>query len=200
MKAVWILVAVVVVILGASLLLKHKHVFQQAQIAVATKVQVADELPAYDTLEEAAVYGAKRLYLCSHVYECGALIAQRIDDHKYVIGPVASSYAGDHVNFSRNAPPTVKIVATIHSHPCLPESHEVPYFSPEDTADDISHGQPGFLLNQCTGEVSVFDPHGKPTFERLPDYDDDVYLSKGVIIGKIPVDGKSVEPVTGFNQ
>src|SRR5580658_3157082 len=59
--------------------------------------------PSYDTLEEAAVHGAQRLYECSHVYECGGSIAQR-PDGKFVVGPVRTDYSGDSVAISHGVP------------------------------------------------------------------------------------------------
>src|SRR6516225_12173609 len=53
-------------------------------------------LPTYETLNEAALATAVRLYKCSHYYECYAVIAQR-PDGKFVGGYAYSDYNGAQV-------------------------------------------------------------------------------------------------------
>lgn len=166
-------------------------------LVLAPPAAPSADVPTYETITEAAVYGAKRLYACSQVYECGGVIV-RLGNGAFAVGPLTSDYAGDHVSINRKVPASVRVVATIHSHPCLPDSHEPMYFSPNDLASDIEFGEPGFLLNDCNGEVSEVIP-AHVVFEHPPD-SPEVFLTRGVVVGRIPVSGASVEPVTGFDQ
>jgi hypothetical protein len=166
--------------------------------AVASAVDKAlMALPSYGTLEEAGIAGIARDYQCSHVYECGGLIAQR-PDGRFVVGPVHSDYEGDSVSMPSVVPKDWKRAGTHHTHPCMPTSHEVPFFSPQDLMGDISGHTIGFMGDLCTGEVHEFNPaKDAPADTPLPG-DKDTWSTKGRIIGKIAVDGVSTEPKTGL--
>jgi hypothetical protein len=154
-------------------------------------------LTGYDTLEEAGVRGIERAYRCSHAYECSGSIALRPSDGKYVVGPVRSDYAGDSVQVNHSVPPGWKLVGDFHTHPCNDSSHDVGYFSPQDMAEVTATGVTGFMGDLCTGEVHEFTPgRDKPNDVYLEDQE--IYLSKGRVIGHIAVDGKSMEPDTGI--
>ena len=200
MSKIWlggaVLAGIVTVFLGLLVIVWAAIPSAHGQVVRLSAGATLDDLPTYDTLNEAAVYGAKRLYLCSHVYECGGVIAQR-PDGKFVVGPLVSSYAGDHVNFGRGAPIGYKVLATIHSHPCLADSHEPDFFSPQDMIDVITHKEAGYMLNQCTGEVHLLTPEN---IHLQQPSEGDIYIPKGEIIGKIPVSGASVEPNVGFQD
>ena len=153
------------------------------------------KLPRYDTLHEAAVVAATKLYECSHYYECGGVIATDLAG-KYVIGPGLSSMAhGDETNVPHGVPTGWKFVAEIHSHPCLKDTHEVDFFSPQDLMGYQQGKFVGYMLDMCTGEVHEFVPgRDSPNdTEMLPGNPGD-FATHGKIIGHIPVDGKSVEP------
>ena len=154
-----------------------------------------NSLPGYDTLEEAGVQASQRAANCSHYYECGGIIALRPSDHKYVVGPVQSSRSGDSVHFERNAPLGWKVVANYHSHPCLPDTHYVDFFSPEDLMGDTMNKEPGFMVNLCTGDVHEFDPSRDSPNDTLVG-DEGIYSTHGRTVGNI---GKSpsVEPSLG---
>lgn len=164
-----------------------------AQIPVVSP----DSLPAYPTLEEAGVYAAKRLYQCSHVYECGGVIAKR-PDGKFEVGPVSSSYDGDHVGIDHSVPPGYKMVADYHSHPCLPDSHAVEFFSPQDIAGDTALRIVGFMLDECTGAVHEFTPGRDAPNDVQVDEMELIFLTRGRVVGHIVVDGKNQEPKTGL--
>jgi hypothetical protein len=154
-------------------------------------------LTGYDTLEEAGVHGIERAYQCSHVYECSGSIALRPSDGKYVVGPVRSDYSGDSVQVVHGVPMGWKLVADFHTHPCNADSHDVGYFSPQDMAEVTALKITGFMGDLCTGEVHAFTPgRDKPNDVYLEDQE--IYLSKGRIIGHITVDGKSQEPDQGI--
>jgi hypothetical protein len=173
------------------------HADQRAKQAVSVAPAPAgpDSLPAYSTLEEAGTRAIARAYQCSHVYECGGVIAQR-PDGKYVVGPVRSDYSGDSVEIAYGVPMGYKLAADYHIHPCLPQSHHVAYFSPADTSNNIARHLIGFMGDLCTGKVHEFDPLTmKPDTDTL---EDGLYLTQGKIVGQISVDGTKQEPNTGL--
>lgn len=155
-----------------------------------------DKLPAYDTLEEAAVHAEERAYKCSRVYECGGAIAVR-PDGKYVVGPVQTSYHGDQVDLSHSVPAKWKLAGDYHTHPCLPDSHLPGYFSPQDAMNNTFLRVPGFIADLCTGKVHEFDP---ATMKSDAEYIESAggYMTQGKIVGQIVVDGKSLEANTGL--
>jgi hypothetical protein len=154
-----------------------------------------DKLPRYDTLHEAAAAAAVRLYACSRHYECGVVIAADAKG-KYVIGPrLSSEDAGDHTDISHEVPPDWTSVADIHAHPCLSDSHEVDFFSPQDIMEYQTLKITGFMLDQCTGDIHEFVPgRDSPNDTEMPGNPGE-YSTHGKIIGHIPVDHKIVEPV-----
>lgn len=166
-----------------------------APVAVQVTSDPLDDLPRYDTIEEAGVHAIMRAYQCSHYYECGGLIA-RDTKGKYVVGPVRSNDAGDMVNTGSTVPEDFTLVGDYHIHPCLKDSHYVNYFSPQDVSAYLTAQVIGFMGDMCTGEVHEFDP----AKDKMADTKiaENLYLTKGRIIGHILVDGKSVEPDTGL--
>lgn len=155
------------------------------------------KLPRYDDLREAAVEAARRLYQCSHYYECGGIIAQD-PKGKYVIGPnMVTLDHGDEVNVPHGVPIGWKFVAEFHSHPCLPVTHEVSFFSPNDTSNYLENKIVGYMLDQCTGEVHEFVPgRDSPNDTEMLPGNPGSWSTHGRVIGKIEVDGLSVEAVT----
>jgi len=150
----------------------------------------------YDTLEEAGVQGIARAYRCSHAYECGGAIAQRLSDGKYFIGPVRSDHAGTHVDIEYGTPPGTKLVADYHTHPCNSKEYIPEVFSPTDVSGNTSQRITGFMGDLCTGEVHEFTPNkDSPNDTYVPRAG--VYTTGGRIIGHITVDGLSQEPNTG---
>lgn len=169
-------------------------ILNDADSVVATNAKL-DKLPMYDTLEEAGVAGALRAYQCSHYYECGAPIAQR-PDGKFVVGPMLSSRAGDHTEMSHAVPKGWKLVADIHDHPCLADTHYTDFFSSQDLTGGYESKIVVFMGDQCTGKVHEFDyTKDSPNDTKV---EEDTYLTHGRIIGSFPVDGKSAEPKVGL--
>jgi hypothetical protein len=132
------------------------------------------------TLHEAALYGANRLEICSHYYECSAMIL--IDPKgKFTLGPVRTDYNSDNVQVENIAQDGWKVAADIHSHPCVP--HHAPWvFSPEDMIGSIVTRTVAFMVDMCTGNVHEFIPGvTRPDSEKI----DEVWLTQGNIIGKV---------------
>jgi hypothetical protein len=193
-----ILVWVVAAVLTLAVLAESSAPPAPAIAPVLLPMQLSVEaLTGYDTLEEAGVHGIERAYQCSHSYECSGAITLRPSDGKYVVGPVRSDYSGDSVQVNHNVPMGWKLVADFHTHPCNAESHDVGYYSPQDMAEVTAVGITGFMGDLCTGEVHEFTP-GKDKPNDVYLEDQEIYLSKGRIVGHITVDGKSQEPDTGI--
>lgn len=147
----------------------------------------------YATANAAALSAAVQLYSCSRYYECAARIA-KIGDGKFIISPITSDSASDHVRIPVTHPAGMTIVADIHAHPCLDKTHEVEIFSPTDIMGALMNRHAEYMLSQCTGNVYLFVPGTmSPNDYEIPD-SDGLYTSKGVLIGKISVSGFSVEP------
>jgi hypothetical protein len=157
-------------------------------LATPANAQVADVdnpklavLRRFETLHEAAMFGAQRLEDCSHYYECSAAIATDRAG-KFVVGPVRTDYAGDHVGVDASVPSKWKLVGDIHSHPCVPD-HVSAMFSPQDLSGMIVHRLTGYMVDLCTGKVHEFIPDVTKPDETL--VDDEVWLTEGNIIGQV---------------
>lgn len=169
---------------------------RQVDIAGVAAPEYLGKLAAYDTLEEAGVHAIERAYKCSHVYECGGPIAKR-PDGKFVVGPVLSDEQSDHTTVSHAVPYPFELAADYHTHPCLPDTHEIAVFSPTDLIGSLSTKTVAFMGDLCTGEVHEFDPAtDKPNDVMIPGAD--VYTSAGRVVGHITVDGANVEAKTGM--
>jgi hypothetical protein len=129
-------------------------------LALAVATVFADGPREFDTPTQAAVYALSASYDLSSFYEYGGVITQ-LPDGKYGASFPQTDYHGDSVmidedysDYSGGYP----VVATYHSHPCLPDSHVPELFSPADVHLARSFMRPGYMLDECTGVVRVFDP------------------------------------------
>lgn len=156
-----------------------------------------DELPAYDTLEEAGVHGIQRAIECSIYYECAGSIAQR-PDGKFVVGPTGSDDHGDSVDVDHSVPPGWKLVADYHTHPCLNRTHLPDFFSAQDMAGSTMLKITGFMGDLCTGDVHEFTPGRDAPNDTEVRPDSGVYLSRGRIVGHVAVPNTVIEPNTGL--
>jgi len=156
-----------------------------------------EALPAFDTLQEAGVYGIVRSYLCSPYYECGGIIIRRLGDGKYVVGPVHTDYSGDSLEQDHHVPPGYVLVADFHTHPCLPQSHSVSYFSPQDISGNLAEHTIGFMGDLCSGDVHEFDPlKDRPADEPVPGTPG-IYSTRGRVIGHVQITRVSLEADQG---
>ena len=136
----------------------------------------------FDTLHEAVLYSAARLEQCSKYYECSSFFVK--DDHgKIAVGPTRSDYASDHVSIRPNAPDSWEILATIHSHPCIP-NHYPNVFSPQDMMGSYMTKTTGYMVSLCTGEIHEFIP-GKNAPNDVHLDDEDIWVSAGTIVGHV---------------
>lgn len=156
-----------------------------------------DKLPGYDDLVDAGVHAIAAAYKCSHVYECGGIIGKRLSDGKYIVGRVYSDRQGDSLMVHHNSRPGVTLVADFHTHPCLAATHDVEFFSPDDMAEAEGHHVISFMGSLCDGAVHMYDYRTMRANEE-PSDDPGTWLTRGLVVGHIAVDGKSVEPNEGF--
>jgi hypothetical protein len=108
-----------------------------------------------------------------------------------------TDYSGDRVSYSADPDDYKgKLVASYHTHPCLPDSHVPGVFSGNDIQGFRVFNRPGFLLDLCTGDVHYWAP-GDPVEPRfsgngLGDLRGEL-VAKGKIVAHIDVPGKSLE-------
>jgi hypothetical protein len=151
-------------------------------------IEFTTEAPAeFDTLEEAAIAAFKVIAAkpSALYYEWGGVIVKS-PAGKFSAEKANTSLGGDHVqiqsdNFFTNS----TIVASYHTHPCLPE-HFVEYFSPQDLFEPIFFHLTVFMGDFCTGTVHEFKPGDKPDFEHPYDHGhkgEEIFLTKGTIVG-----------------
>lgn len=149
----------------------------------------------FATLHEAALFGAARLVQCSKFYECAGYIVKD-KDGKYVVSPVRTDYASDHVHVPEHNPAETTRVADFHSHPCLPE-HVTGKFSPDDVIESISDRVTAYMVDFCTGDVHEFIP-GIDKPGQVFDTDADIWMTVGTIVGHIdPVKDVDLTAHTG---
>lgn len=154
----------------------------------------------FDTATEAATWAFSTIYTrlgAASYYEYGGVIV-RAPDGKYVAALPTTEYAGDHVGIDTDPlsyPVGDTIVATYHTHPCLPVSHIPGNFSPNDLTVAREERYPAFMADLCTGNVHLFDP----AVDKSPDPVSNVLAggaaSSGRIVGHFPVSGVSIEAV-----
>jgi hypothetical protein len=149
----------------------------------------------FDSLHEAATYAALRLEECSHVYECSGVIAQDPADGKYVPGPVRTDYNSSAVQVNRVVPYGWRLVADIHTHPCVPGFH-TGIFSDSDLIDSLTSRTISYMVDLCTGDVHEFIP-GKSPVDDVK-VQEDFYLTAGKIIGHVPAFPDDPKAKEGF--
>ena len=140
------------------------------------------EWKRFDTLHEAVVYEAGRLEQCSHYYECSSFF-MKDPAGKIAVGPTRSDYASDHVSIRPNGPEDWTLLATIHSHPCIP-NHYPNLFSPQDMMGSVMTKTTGYMVSLCTGDIHEFIP-GKTPMDDVHLDDEDIWLSAGNIVGHV---------------
>ncbi len=138
----------------------------------------------FNTLHEAALYGAQRLEDCSHYYECSGFID--IDPKgKFVVGPVRTDYNSNNVNIhSQDGPSDWKLAGDLHSHPCVPR-HDTGLFSPADMIGSLVTRTTSFMVDLCTGDVHEFIPGVTKPDEVHGGGAGDIWMTPGNIIGRV---------------
>lgn len=169
----------------------------QQCVMVNDKIEAGskDVVKIFPTADAAALYVFGKIYERSHFYEYGGVIVK--GPTGYEISTPTTQRHGTDVEFN-NDPESFEfpIVASYHTHPCL--SNVYPnVFSPQDLASSRSTHTPGYVLDECTGEVHYWAPGDKYlTLDELLQLgvspmtlERGVQLAFGKIVGKIVVDG-----------
>lgn len=136
----------------------------------------------FATRKEAVLYSAARLTKCSTHYECAGTIALD-SDGRYVSIPVYTNYQSDHVAIHSQVPVGFKMVAMIHSHPCLP-GYDTGFYSPQDLMASILSRMPSYMVDLCTGDVHQFLPGTDKPDDVQPE-GEQIYMSAGTIVGNV---------------
>lgn len=161
--------------------------------------QAAKPPTEFDSMNEAAVYGLQIAYSWTPAYERGGVVT-KLADGKFAVSIPRTEYAGDHVDIDED-PDLYQgtIVATYHTHPCLPTSHVPSMFSPDDLKMARAAGHVSFIADLCTGFVHRWQPgdsydqfpSDNPTFKALFS----PQVANGKLVGRITVNGVAQEPV-----
>lgn len=142
------------------------------------------QYPEYTTVSE-AIFSALRAVDANpsaQYYEWAGTII-RLADGKYSFSEPETDFIGDEVGFRRAHPAGSSIVGGYHTHPCLPH-HDVEYFSPQDLVLPIFMHKIAVMGDFCTGNIHVFIPGDQPDVEHPPGDQDDIWMTKGRIMGK----------------
>jgi hypothetical protein len=166
---------------------------QSVDAPVPAPEQAKPEAP--ETEVEAAMMAFAAAYNDHpHYYEYGGIIVKMPNGRFNPSKPVTDGHNDnieideDNESYDGHFP----IVASYHTHPCM--AGYVPgVFSPADLHSSRVSNRPGYILDECTGDVHYWapgDPYDKPTdaLEALMG----VELATGKIVGHIPVDGKQI--------
>jgi hypothetical protein len=155
----------------------------------------AAELKVFPTMDAAALYVVTKIYERSHYYEYGGVIVK--GPKGYMLSLPRTQHHGMDVNFDDDPESfDFPIVATYHVHPCL--SNAFPsVFSPQDLASSRVTKTPGYVLDECTGDLHYWAPgDGYLDANALIKMGvkpialmEGVQLSPGKIVGHITVDG-----------
>lgn len=158
----------------------------------------------FDSANEAAVSALAKAYELSPYYEHGGVILRGADG-KFRASYPATDYHGDSLEIDEDPLPYTEygtVVATYHTHPCLPLSHVPDVFSPQDLKSDRITNHEGFLLDTCSGEVHAFMP-GVDKIEPHEVHDllelvlgNEGATAKGRIVGHVSVTGARLETAT----
>ena len=166
----------------------------QCQLVIEDAPKKPD-LKYFKTVDEAAIYVVGKIYEQSHYYEYGGVIQKT--DKGYVVSQPVTQHHGMDVSFQEDPESyNFPIVATYHVHPCLKNAFPS-VFSPQDLSGTRTTKNPGYVLDECTGEVHYWAPGdgyldgdammklGVNPMDLLMG----VQLSPGRVVGKIKVDG-----------
>jgi hypothetical protein len=154
-----------------------------------------DEVRVFPTMDAAALYVVEKIYERSHYYEFGGVIVK--GSKGFMISLPSTQHHGMDVSFDEDPESfDYLIVATYHVHPCLKNAFPS-VFSPQDMAGSRITKSPGYVLDECTGDLHYWAPgDGYLDADALLKLGvnpvalmQGVQLSPGKIVGHIAVDG-----------
>lgn len=144
-----------------------------------------------ESMNEVAVYVLAAAYTRAHYYEYGGVIVRLPSGLFAATRPITQGHAAnteideDPESYHGNFP----IVADYHTHPCL-AGYVPEVFSPTDLSSMRSFNRPGYILDECTGNVHYWQPG-----DAYDDTDGNIFADQtaaGRIIGHVPVDGTEI--------
>jgi hypothetical protein len=154
-----------------------------------------DRVKFFRTADEAAIYVVGKIYERSHYYEFGGVILKA--PQGYVISLPATQHHGMDVEFDSD-PESFEfpVVASYHVHPCFRNAFPS-VFSPQDLSGSRIEKLPGYVLDECSGDVHYWAPgDGYLSEDALLKLGvspaalrQGVQLSPGKVVGRIVVDG-----------
>lgn len=153
----------------------------------------------FASADEAATHALQFVARISEAYELGGVILRK-PDGKYTVGMPHTDYRGDAVEIDQDPDDyNGTIVATYHTHPCLPVSHIPTVFSPADLSEARAMNHPAYMADLCSGDVHRWSPgdgydappNGNPVAVLFAPQ-----LSHGAIIGHITV--TTIDPIENY--
>lgn len=154
-----------------------------------------DPVKIFPSADAAALYVVGKIYERSHYYEYGGVIVK--SPKGYEISLPTTQHHGMDVEFDTD-PELFEypIVASYHVHPCFKTAFPS-VFSPQDLSGSRTTHTPGYVLDECTGDLHYWAPgDGYLGMDALLQLGVNpialmhgVQLSPGKIVGKIIVDG-----------
>lgn len=152
--------------------------------------ECVDQPPKFCTMERAALVALAATYQISQYYEYGGIVG-RDEQGMYGASLPDTDYEGDRVEIDQdpdNYNHGITIVATYHTHPCLPRSHIPQLFSVPDLRIAREFNRPAFVANLCNGEVREYVPGADEVVEYKGQR-----MSKGHLVGTFKVSGTPLE-------
>jgi hypothetical protein len=153
-----------------------------------------DKVRVFATQDEAAIYVLSKVYEKSHYYEYGGEILK--GPLGYYVALPTTQHHGMDVSFDQDPESyDFPIAASYHVHPCLKDAYPA-VFSPQDLSSSRATHTPGYVLDECTGDVHYWAPgDGYMSGDELIRLGINplmaamgVQLSLGKVIGHLPVD------------
>ena len=146
----------------------------------------------FESFNNAAVFAIAQSYELTHTYESAGVIVVGPDMQFQITQPKTEN-SGDSVGVPSFARPGYVVVADYHTHPCLPYTHFVRWFSEEDIevveGDVTDPTVIAIMGDMCTGIVNEWAQGVDPVGNHLEhNYDNSpVLLTTGHVIGHIEI-------------
>lgn len=144
----------------------------------------------FETFSSAATYAIAMAYEFTNVFESAGVVVIRSDMKFQVTKPVTEN-SGDSVGIPMFKRPGYVVVADYHTHPCLPYTHFVRWFSPEDIEEVEQEGGSSVAVmgDLCSGNVNVWSQGRDPVGDHLVHNFDGspTALTTGHVVGHIEI-------------
>lgn len=157
----------------------------QCQAGFRVTIESAKPAAEFRTIEEAALDGLKTIAEkpLSYYYEWGGEIIKTQNGTYSATTPNTSLFA-DHVQIRDVESDDIEVVATYHSHPCMP-GYYTEYFSYPDLIEPVFFHKTAFMGDLCSGKAHEFKYGDLPGAEHPRGHDEQrIYLTQGRIIGR----------------